>query len=164
MFTEVCQAIFNGITTTNKNALDQLYSKFDKDFPEAGQIEKRLDNAVARLVSLEDLHRSPLMRPYIVYSLVLALLHMEQPVPTLVDVYQRTEPYRFERDLVTTNLSRLAEALEDPEETLEESSGASESESKIEAFVLACSGRTNVKAQREIRFRTLCEALEPKLL
>jgi hypothetical protein len=104
------------------------------------------------------------MRPYIVYSLLLAILHMDEPVQMLANVYQRTEPHRFERDLVTTNLSRLAEALEDPEETLEESDSASESERKIRTFVQACSSRTNVKSQREIRFRTLCEALEPTLL
>ena len=166
LLTEVCHALVNGIKTTNKKSLDELYRRFDKEFPAESWLEEHIEKAMTRLISLGEIHNGPLMRPYVMYSLILAVAHRESPVETLANVYQSDLPYKFERDVVVANLSRLAEALEDPEETLEGLvlEGLEGAESKLKEFVRASSEQTNVASQRETRFRLLCEALEPYLL
>jgi hypothetical protein len=161
LLAEVCHALINGIKTTNKKTLDDLYRKLDKDFAEASSMGERIGRAIARLVSLEEVHQSPLMRPYAFYSLLLAVIHTEHPVEALAESYPITLPYKFDRDIAVANLSRFAEALEDPDATLEGSEGKDQ---RLASFVRASSEQTNVAKQRILRFQLLCDALKPTLM
>lgn len=189
LLAEICHALFIGIRTTNRKMLDNLYENYEDEFPEAEYTANRIERALSRLVSLEELWNGPLMRPYLVYSLMLAIIHLEKPLPTLASVYQPTQPYKFEHDIVVSNLLTLAEALEAPEELFDDSSsveeepeseeegeGEGEEEPELQedlaqeelrrfrSFVNASSERTNVRVQRETRFQWMCKALECKFL
>jgi hypothetical protein len=193
LLSEICHAMFNGIKTTNKTMLYDLYEKYDEEFDEEGSIERRIKRAIDRLTSLRELWKGPLMRPYQVYSLMLALIHMEEPIETLERIYEPTDPYKFDRDIVVSNLSALVEALEAPEELFEEADdmteeveGGREPEREDESedeekpgpqdnlaeerllrfrtFVEASSKGTNVRPRRETRFWWMCRALRPEPL
>ena len=92
------------------------------------------------------------MRQANFYSLVLATIHMHNPVPVFAPVLLTPIGYGAP-EIVGTNLTLLATALEqeNPPEPLME-------------FVHACTEATNTKNNREIRFRCLCHAQGPELL
>ena len=148
LLAEVCDAIIHEITTTNKKILDTLYKNRDKEFLEEGVIGERLTTAIDELREWTDIHGGNLMKPYIVYSLLLAMTHLRSAVDSLNTVFPSPQLENFDVDRVTANLSLLSEALENPDAAGE-----------FEGFVRACTSRTNVKTQRETRFQWLCRAL-----
>ena len=148
LLAEICDAIFHGILTTNKVILDRLYRNRDKDFPEEHEIKEQLTESIDELREWTDLHGGNLMKPYIVYSFLLAMIHLKGTVDSLNTVFPSPELKNFDVDRVTANLSLLSEALENPDAAGE-----------FEGFVRACTSRTNVKTQRENRFVWLCRAL-----
>jgi len=153
LISEVCHAFLNGITTTNKTALDNLFKSNDKEFAAEDELTSRLRSACDQLIEWNDLHQGPLMKPHIAYALLLAVSHMRQPAERLQSVFESAALASFNRTAVIENLSSLAEALENPEET------------EWREFVAACAaGGTNVKAKREDRFRWMCKALLPESL
>ena len=46
LISELCDAVFNGIRTTNKKILDRLYKSRHKQFSEEQDIQKRLTDAL----------------------------------------------------------------------------------------------------------------------
>jgi hypothetical protein len=148
LLAEMCDAIFHGILTTNKVILDRLYRDRDKEFPEEQEIKERITDSIDELREWTDIHNSNMMKPYIVYSLLLAMTHLRHTVDSLNAVFPSPELENFDMDRVAANLSLLGEALENPEAAGE-----------FEGFVKACTSRTNVKTQRETRFLWLCKAL-----
>ena len=149
LLTELCHAILQGITTTNKKSLDSLYKDKNDLFSEEDDLDRRLTEAVGELADWQELAHTSLMKPHIMYSLLLAIIHCHRRVPTLSPLYASpNRPRRFDRSTVIANLSRLGEALESAKENGREA-----------AFVRACTDRTNVKDQRQTRFVWLCRAI-----
>ncbi len=154
LLTEVSCAYFSGIATTNKRSLDKVYRDHDKpkSFPEKADLGSRLHSALNRLFKWSDLYETPLMRPHQVYSLVLAVMHLQKPLDTLTRWYDG--PRRFaDQETIIVNLSRLAEAIERGEEAAQD----------LLPFVNASSERTNVASQRGSRFEWFCRALTDSL-
>lgn len=148
LLAEVCHGILHGITTTNKKALDTLYKNNDRVFAVEDELTHRLVLAVDQIRLWEDIHRRNLMRPYVAYSLLLAVTHVTSPVATLDDVFRSPKLASINETRALTNLTALSDSLEDPEET-----------GSFGEFVAACKSRTNVRSQRETRFRWMCRAL-----
>ena len=144
---EVVHAILNGITTTNKKALDDLYKSRDKEFPERAVIDRRLSDAVDFLLDQPDLHSGALMKPHLIYSLLLAIMQVVDPMGTLAEAFDGPAT-RINPQEASTRLSQLAEALE-----------ADGEDREFGDFVDASSSRTNVAAQRIVRVRRFCDAL-----
>lgn len=144
---EVIHALLNGIKTTNRKHLDALYRSKDKEFPEREEIDRRLCSVVDFLLGQPDIHRSALMKPYLVYSLMLAVIQVMAPITTLVEAFS-AQKFQLDRQGVSTRLSELADALE-----------MDSKDEKFREFVRACSGRTNVAAQRQTRMVAFCKAL-----
>ena len=144
---EVVHAVLNGITTTNKARLDALYRSRDDAFPEREDIARRLAAAIDFLLRQEDIHSSALMKPHLVYSLLLAAMQVASPMETLADVYGGPAA-RAEEQETAGRLGELAEALE-----------AEDVDRDYRNFVDASSSRTNVAAQRTTRTRQFCIAL-----
>jgi len=153
LYCEIVHALLSGISTTTKKKLDDLYKLKDKQFPEATEIKGRISAAIDVILGFPDTHKSVLMKPYMLYSLILAITHLTRPVPTLQGVYPSDGKYLLDNDVALTNLTALAEAAESNGET-----------SLFSEFVKASSSKTNVKAQRENRFIWFCKALQPQLL
>jgi hypothetical protein len=153
LLTEIASAYFDGIKTTNKRTLDTVYAHHDKpgDFPdeEQAELERRLRTALDQLCGWHDLYDTPLMKPHQVYSLVLALMHMQEAVPKLEGIYAGDGVRIAGENVVLVNLTRLAEVLE----------GAEELAGDLRPFVRASSEKTNVGAQRAARFNWFCRAL-----
>jgi hypothetical protein len=157
LFTELAHAYFNGITTTNKRSLDRLYKDKDRDFPEEEDLGRRLREALDLILSWDWLHGSLLItRTYALYSLVLAVMHLQEPVDSLADDLDLAGA-AIDESVAETNLAQLAAALVADEEEDEEE------EDPYRDFVEASSGRTNVAAQRAARAQWFVRALTEQL-
>jgi hypothetical protein len=148
LLTEVCDALLNGIRTTSRSTLDNLYRSRNDEFPEQDQLGLWIEEAIDTVRNLPALYATSLMRPHIFYSLILAAIHMSRVVPTLNACRPRNEPIAIDRNVAEIGLTTLASALD-----------ADEPPPAVAEFVRACTDRTNVKEQREIRFRWLCDAI-----
>ncbi len=157
LLTEICSAYFDGIRTTNKRSLDSVYRSHDKveGFPEADQIDlgRRLRHALDAFFAWRDLYDTPLSRPHQAYSLILALMHMQEGIDALDRIYPSEGVSIANSNVVIVNLTRLAEVLE----------GDGEAAGDLRPFVLASSERTNVGTQRAARLQWFCRALADDL-
>lgn len=148
LYAELIHAFVNGIVTMKAAQLDELYKEKDKVFDEADKVANRLSAAIDVVLELPDLHGGPMMKPHMVYSLLLAIMHLQDPVPKLQNVYESEPVDNFDYATAASRLTELGDSLSlDPEET------------PIGDFVAASSSATNVKAKRETRFRWICDAL-----
>lgn len=149
LIAEIVHAMIHGITTTNKKSLDSLYRTNDRVFARREEFDDRLTQALDTLRAWQDLHDGPLMKHYTVYALVLALLHLQRPLDALGPIVPVSKPVTVHEPVARENLSLLSEALLSPETAAPE----------LREFVKAASEKTNVKSQREVRFRWMCKAL-----
>jgi hypothetical protein len=148
LLTEIAYALLNGITTTNKQVLDSLYKKYDESFPESDDFRAGIVGAMRTIDRWKALHNGPLARSYMMYSLLLAVMHLSQPVPKLMVYYEIQNPIEIDDDQAIIALSSLADAVEreDPPKELSD-------------FVRACASSTNGSNQRVTRFKTFCSAI-----
>lgn len=150
---EICDALLNGIRTTNKSLLDRLYRDRERDFPDENLLGTRTTEALDQLTEWPDLRGTALMKPYIAYALVLAIIHVRHGVESFLPLFAPQRLERFNNPAALRNLFTLSEALQNPDEPGE-----------YRDFVLACSGKTNVRQQREIRFQWMCRALTSEVI
>jgi hypothetical protein len=149
LLAEVCDALLNGIRTTNKAILDRLYKDHDKSFSEERSLENAIGEALDLISAWEPIHKSNLMKPYIVYSLIIAILHVKKHFPLLDNVHFPKGSLKTSNQ-ITNNLLKLSDALNyDVEEAPPE----------YKQFVAACATRTNVREQRITRTGWLAKAL-----
>ena len=153
LFTELSHAVLNGITKTSARSLDALYSSHDSEFPEQQAMERRISNTINFVISLEEIHKSALMKSYNFYTLMLAISHLKSPVESLTSLYLSPIPYVYHRDYAVSNLTTLADALD-----------ADTFDDKFKSFVSATVSNTNSARNRETRFKWFCKSLEPNLL
>jgi hypothetical protein len=147
LLTEITHSLLNGISTTNKRSLDTLYREYDPSFPGAEGLTARISAAFDELASMTGVHDSPLVKPYSLYALVLALLHAVKAAPALSEIAPGGERLAAGR-ISERRLSVLIEAIEERDE-----------DGPYGDFVKATLGGTNVKAKRETRFKYLVDAL-----
>ena len=151
LLSDLTYALFNGITTTKPAQLDQLYQKYDKEFDEADAIEKLIAEAMEQVTAWEPIHNTPLMKPYHLYALLLAVIHTLHPQKSLKSSYE-VKKHKIKDDVALANLTTLAAAFEEEEP-----------DQQFKAFV-GSGAATNVAEQRNIRFEWMCRALEPELI
>ncbi len=149
LFAEILLAILSGVTSASEKQLDDLYKLHEGVFPEETAVEQRFDNAISRILAWQPLHRGPLMKPYMFYSLVLATTHTLDPVAKLDSVYAREGGTGLDDEVGLLNLSVLAEAIDNPS-----------AYPQFKEFVDAGSKGTNRLSQRQIRFKWLCRAVQ----
>lgn len=147
LITEIVHADIHGITTTNASALDKLYKAHDASFNEEAVITTDLGAATAFMAQWPDLHKGPLSKPYQVYSLILAIGHIRRSVPMLEPLFTSPQINISAAEALPA-LTQIAEAIEQ-----DDTSGP------YAEFVAASTDRTNVKSQRETRFKWFCRAL-----
>jgi hypothetical protein len=149
LLAEVCDAILNGIRTTNKSILDRLYRDHDKTFNEEHLLENAIGEAVDLISAWEPIHKSNLMKPYIIYSLIVAISYLRKHFQSL-DGAQLPKGSLKTTKQITTNLLKLSDTLNYDVE---------EAPSEYKQFVAACATRTNVRDQRITRTSWLAKAL-----
>jgi len=148
LLTEIVHAILNGFTTTDRRRLDALYKSRDGAFPEEEAIRGKLTSALDEIIAWEPLRGTSLMKPYQIYSLALAVMHVHSPVESLKGDFESPGVAELDVPLAMSNLTALSAALDDPDNP-----GA------FESFVKASSEKTNVAAERRQRFVWFCKAL-----
>lgn len=147
LITEIVHAYIYGITTTNAGSLDTLYKARDTAFPEEPTVTADLDSAAGLMVQWPDLHRGPLAKPYQIYSLILAIAHIQRRIEKLEPLFESPQ-VNIDSATALPALTQLAAAIEQDD-----------LEGPFAEFVTASTDRTNVKSQREARFRWYCRAL-----
>ena len=148
LYAEIVHALLNGLQTTRKQQLDVLYKIHDEQFAHAVRINTRIQRAMDMVLLMEDLHHGPLMRAHMLYSLVLAITHVQDPLDVFQSIVGVEGPTEVDPGGVLPALSELAVALDD-------GVGCE----RLKKFIDASATRTNVKSQREERFRWLVNAL-----
>lgn len=148
LLTEITHALINGITTTDKKSLDDLYDDNDMNFSAEKDIETRLTYVFDELRDWEQIHATELMKHYHVYALALALTHISRPVTKLQKLYRVKKGKRIDKGTALANLSVLSEALK-----------AEDPPSRFKKFVKASEEKTNVAHERSVRFKCFCAAL-----
>lgn len=150
LYAEITHALLNGVTTTNSKSLDALYRNYDSAFTVRDAFENRFRAAIEVLQhDLEDLHGGALMKPHMFYSLVLAIMHVQDPVERLLTVWPIGEPADVDWSSVLPRLTALAEATQ----------GEAEHAEEFREFIEASEAKTNVQKQRSVRIRWLVQAL-----
>ena len=148
LFSEVAHALLHGISTTDKKKLDRLYRDHEVDFPEERSLSHQFTLGLDAILRWTGIHRTSLMKPYQIYALALAAIHIRAPVESLQSAYRLPRPRRISDATAEANLSALAEAVDDPDNA-----------GRFAAFVEASADRTNVVDQRRSRFQWFCRAL-----
>lgn len=154
LFTEIAHALLFDIQTTDAKKLDKLYYDKDDSFPEQEILSQRITQAFDILLSWPDLHNTAIMKPFSVYSLVLAITHIQNPLPNFQAHYPiDTAGIRIEQSQILANLSQLASALEEPES----------SPVSLREYIDSSTSKTNVAKERLTRFKWYCRAIQNEL-
>lgn len=148
LLTELCDSFVYGIRTTAKKTLDSLYERFDDVFREEDDFHSRLTSAFSQLRKMEVLHKTALMKPYMVYSLVQAITHISKPLRKFTKHAKSPALKSLDLDFVLPNLTALAQAAEQDE-----------AKGKFADFIEASVEKTNVRENRVVRFKWFCRAL-----
>ncbi|MCH8814264.1 MAG: DUF262 domain-containing protein [Chloroflexi bacterium] len=144
---ELVHALLNGVTTTTKNKLDSMYRTYEnEEVPEEGAIRRAIDKAIGQVMKW-DITETSLVKSYLFYSLILAVVLVQTDWPALQYLKAATSRSKV-RTQAERNLIKLAATLDDPE--------AFEDYSE---FTKASDKETNVKSQREARVRWLTKAI-----
>jgi hypothetical protein len=117
LLAEICHALLNGITTTDKRALDKLYDSRNADFDEEQRFGEWLRLGFDLVGSLPEVHGTILMRQFSVYSLLLAIIHAKHDVPSLRPIGPGGRGLAQRAEIVQA-LSRQLEALENEDEAV----------------------------------------------
>ncbi|MGA7570319.1 MAG: hypothetical protein WCA80_05875, partial [Candidatus Aquilonibacter sp.] len=127
------------------NKLEQLYKKYNGTFTDEKELASRMSAAFDRLFSFGDLWKTSAMKPFMAYSLILAIMHVQGPIESLQSVYPLDKAQPIDELSAMSNVSSLVDEFDNKEDN---------AESRLYSdFVEASDKGTNVKAKRETRVR-----------
>ena len=150
LLTEVSHAYFHGITTTDKSKLKKLYRAHDKEgsFDEEDELLRRFTSAFELIFGLDGLAGTELVKPHHLYSLILAAIHVLDPVGSLQKHFSLETGADVDLVDARNGLATLEAALDTPEQYKD-----------LGAFVTASEKATNTGQNRATRFAAMCRAL-----
>lgn len=150
LLTEISHAMMHGITTTSAASLKGIYKAYDVEFPQEDELRRAIESALDRALFESDIAGTPLAKPLNFYALALAFVHAGRAVP-IPGEFETHDVPSFEAGDALFNLSLLADALD--------ADSPSDVSSEFLAFASAAKDRTNVAAQRKIRFEYFLQAI-----
>ena len=148
--TELVYVLKNGIKTGNPAALDKLYVENDTTFPDRKTVEEQLTFGLGAIIDLQEIHNTRITSRGNAYALFAAFVAVQFPASLLrqdLEEADSQKPFAARANIVT-NLTSLADALEDNDE-----------ESPLHDFVSAARQGTNTEKNRRARFRWFHRAL-----
>ena len=148
---DVALAIEEGIVSTSPTKLRDLYKKNDVFFVSHDTIDERMSSAIDVILSeLSAVQGTYITRPHIFHSLICALIHRKYGLPGAEEVTGIKPAGNFldDRERAVISLQRLAAAHEGKDY------------GDFSEYVQAASEGGNRAAQRVVRIKWLCEALE----
>ncbi|MFB3978785.1 DUF262 domain-containing protein [Microbacterium proteolyticum] len=150
LLTEISHAIEHGITTTSASSLSAMYKAHDNDFPQEEVMRQAIESAFDLALFESDIAGTPLAKPLNFYALALAYVHVGGHL-RIPGEFDTPDAPSFEPGDRLFNLSLLADALE--------ADSPNDASREFAAFALAAKDRTNVAAQRKVRFEFFLEAI-----
>lgn len=152
LFSEIIYALMEGIESSSKAKLDKLYADHDDSF-DSTFLMTLLSQALDRIMDWPDIFNGPLMKSYNFYCLILAICHVYSgPLESLDGLYSVQPALFTDKNTALVNLTKLAEAVEGQ-------NISSIARPGLAPFVYACSGATNQRERRLVRFQYFCRAL-----
>lgn len=152
LFSDITLALIQGIKTTTASALDNAYKVYDSKFPDADRFEREIQKSIDFIVNMPEIHKTPLMKPQVIYGLVLAINDVKNKSNTILDPRYAIIKHRegfTNRGNIASNLTLLAEAISDP----------SNAPAALEEFIASTSRTTNEIRRRSVVFEWLRKAL-----
>ena len=149
--TDVALAIDEGIVSTSPSKLAYLYKKNDAAFEERDRFDDYVSGAFETiLTNFSDLRTTYITRPHIFHSFICALLHNRFGLPNAQQMtgVATTGQFFEDREAAVLRLKQLAAAYEEKDLN------------RFNEFVQAASEGGNRAAQRAIRIKWLCNALQ----
>lgn len=153
LVTELAHAVQHGIVTSQKKILDKFYETNDPEYANANSMTQLLDDVMDRITDWTEIHGTVLMKPYIFFTLFLAVAHKMNTIDALTDDFPVETPGFGDPGITLANLGALAAAAE-----------SEEPDQAHKPFVDACARATNTKNQRKVRLTWLLRALDDQLL
>lgn len=150
LLAEIVHAIENGISTTNKSKLDQLYKSHDGNYPHQVLIDKLIKGSLERIEELDVVKGTDLAKPYNMYSLLLAMSSVIGEETLNLDQPESGRKLSAKPAEAKSKLLALANALDLDED---------EDAGPLSPFVEACNSKTNTRENRIIRFNYFYRAL-----
>lgn len=150
-YADVIYAIFNGIKTTKKTQLDDLYRQYNSGFNDRDAFKERFANALAYLSALDEFTGTKIFRHYNFYALLLAVMHVQDPIDELVDSAGGDDFVMRDEDDVVRRLWKLSAVLDEDEQPKQNRS-----------FWIAAKEKTNTEDHRSIRFKTFLTAISSR--
>ena len=162
-FTHVLAAMANGIETSDVRKLDQLYKSRDRQFTEQDEFKRFIDHGMTEMNKYSDqISTSRLSAKHNSYSLLLAFGNAHVPLETLSGPIEFDTRRSFESEqMVASNLSELAAALDDWERERDEASRSISPSGPLADFVRSTIEGTNIVGPRRSRFIWFSKALLP---
>lgn len=148
---DICVGMVEGIVSASESKIDKLYSEYDDPelpFNLEAEFERRISTAMSQVLLFKEVLGDELKKKYQLYCLLLACMHVVQPIEALQQTFQSDGGAISDR--AVTRLSGLAQA-------------ASTGEAKTKAakdFILASSKTTDREGPRAERFKILCNLLK----
>ncbi len=156
-FTEIAQIKLFGITNKSQTRLDQLYRKYDESFSEDEEIFEEIHDAMSFLKNeLYEASETGLLKPYILYSLLAALLFNKYGFPIRED----SELGEFE---VVERFTNNVHAAQDNVLILLSAFDTKDILGPYKEFVRACLAATNNSNNRITRTKWFINALNDEL-
>ncbi|PZU91723.1 MAG: hypothetical protein DCE90_19470 [Pseudanabaena sp.] len=155
LLSDVIMTLYNGIERFSDPKLDAFYKKYEDEFPQimVSDINDKVDNAFLWILKWHQIHNTSIMKSYNFYTLILAVIHHMYNIDKLTETYQVKKKAEFDNNTILFNLSEIAEAFEKN----------SKNKDKYSEFIKATSA-TTTQANRKVRFKYFCKALESSTL
>jgi hypothetical protein len=150
---DVALAIEEGIVSTSPTKLRALYKKHDEEFLTRAMLDEKISGAFdVILTEFSGVQGTYITRPHIFHSLICALLHRRFGLVGAEDAtgIAPAGVYFEDKDRALISLKRLAAAHEEKDV------------GEFREYVQAASEGGNRAAQRAVRIKWLCEALQGK--
>ncbi len=145
LLSEIILAHQHGIDWSSQPKIDAFYKEHDVFF-DGASYEALIDKAFARIIDL-GIQGGALATLYNFYSIMLAIMAVENPTSPLEAVFECKGKSFATKDRISTNLTDLASSIE------------GDGYQDLAEFVAACVSTTSKKLQRTTRHRWFCRAL-----
>ena len=148
---ELTMVLLRGVESKSESTFRKIYKEFDTDFPNAGECQTRVRQFFEVLGSeFAPLQGTFMMKPYALYSLFAAMMHLRYGIPNGNDLLGTPSIGVFYRDAqrAISGLTLLASAHEIQEE-----------DGPYGEYVTASLSTTTKAAQRTVRARAMIQFL-----
>jgi Protein of unknown function DUF262 len=146
---ELVQAMLEGIKTASPGGLDTFYKRYEKTF-QSNTVLKPIEEALGFVIECENLRNTKILKPFSLFSLLLARMHSRKALPELTPALDVDWKKPAANATASRNLAHLADLLDNCDV---DSADFKVLSKDLQRFLLASRSGTNTKHNRTTRFR-----------